>query len=243
MNSNGDLEDRLKSAERPIVLDLFSGTGSGTQAFRESDKYDVIGIDIMARPNDDLVMDIMNIRASMFRKYDIRLIWASPPCVSFSKASNKDNWRHKEAYSMPKRQEAFKGIQLVYKTLYIVECANPDFWFMENPKGELEKVLGRPQAQKIKEFKKNNHPKYYNMRRFQGYITLCSFGHDYMKPTMLYGDHPRGFNYKYCGKGRNCHNSSPRGGGLGIQGKSDHDSRSNLPRGLSEHIKECLEAE
>lgn len=243
MNTNNDLEDRLKSSEKPIVLDLFSGSGSATKAFRESDKYDVVGIDIVARPNNDLVMDIMDLRASIFRKYDIRLIWASPPCVSFSKASNKDNWRHKESYSTPTSKKAFKGIQLVYKTLYIVECASPDFWFMENPKGGLETVLGRPQAHKIKEFKKNNHPKYYTLRRFAGYITLCRYGHDCMKPTMLYGEHPDSFKYKYCGKGLNCHNASPRGGGLGLQGFKSHEDRSKMPRGLSEYIKECLELE
>lgn len=220
-----------KTQEKKKVLDLFSGTGGFSQAFRESDEYDVVEVDNNEAGDfdPDIEADIMQLSADELPDADIVL--ASPPCKSFSMGSIGHHWhKHTEEVRLPESETAYIGVQLVYKALWLIRQIEPDYWFLENPRAGLRKVLGNP----------------------QGTVSWCQYwterdakekGVPVMKPTDLWGEHPEEFDYEFCGNGQDCHESSPRGSQTGTQGKDSAADRAAIPYGLSKAIKDAVEKE
>jgi len=210
------------------ALDLFSGTGSATKYFRESDNWEVIGYDISPDREEDIEIDILDLSPDQIEK-DIDFVWASPPCKSFSVANIYNNWSKKNnELRLPKSNKALNGVRLVYKTLYIIECLKPEYWFMENPRGGMRKIIGEPQHDKRKP----------NMsdKDNAGTITYCQYGDNRMKPTDLWGSHPHSFEYRYCGNGMDCHQSAKRGSNAGTQGRKKGSDRWRVPDGLAREV-------
>lgn len=193
------------------VLDLFSGLGGFSVAFKEYGHV-VCTVDFDSKFTPDIVADIMTLRVSDLNPpYDIVL--ASPPCQCFSIASCSTHW---VIPGFPKTQEAKDAIQLVYKTLELIDDLNPKFWIMENPRGMLRKILKQPKAT----------------------ITLCQYGDTRMKPTDLWGNFPDSIIRPKCKNGDSCHVRAPRGSKTpgSTQGYTDKAVRALIPRGLSEAI-------
>ena len=67
---------------KPLVLDLFSGTGSATQPFVECGKHRVVRIDIAGKP--DIRADVRHLPLGPNLRPEF--VWASPPCEEFSDA-------------------------------------------------------------------------------------------------------------------------------------------------------------
>lgn len=204
-----------------VALDLFSGTGSATKAFAESDDWRVVRVEkadeLVEKYGAEIHADILNLQPSDFPE-EVDFVWASPPCTSFSIASVGHHWN---GFPMPKTVDAVKGVQLVFKTLYLIENLNPDYWFLENPMGQLRNVIGRPSGQ----------------------VTYCQYGDYRMKPTDLWGVHPSSFDYRRCSNGSGCHESAPRGSDHSGTQSSDMDSveRARVPFGLSKSILQAVE--
>jgi site-specific DNA-cytosine methylase len=175
------------------VLDLFSGLGGWSKAFVERG-HRVVTIDIEPKFKPTICKDIMTLTAEDIPDFDeIDLILASPPCNCFSVASI---YRHWNKDGTPKDQRTLDAIKLVRHTLDIIESLNPTFWFMENPRGMLRKVIGLPTST----------------------ITQCQYGRGIMKSTDLWGEFPKSFVPKKCNNRDSCHASAKRGSHSGTQG-------------------------
>jgi site-specific DNA-cytosine methylase len=108
----------------PLLLELFSGTGSVGKVAAEMG-YDVISLDRDMEAT--IQMDIMNWDYQNFPKPVIDVIWASPPCTEYSHAKRRGE--RKIAYAN----------RIVNKTLWLIQKLNPPVWIMENPQTGLLK--------------------------------------------------------------------------------------------------------
>ena len=145
------------------------------------------------------------------------VIWASPPCTGFSVAAIGHHWSGgKEAY-IPKTETAKLGIELVKKTLEIINYYNPKYWFMENPRGVLRKL---PVVQGLKKHT----------------VTYCQYGDERMKPTDIWTNSNVWIPRPMCKNGDSCHVSAPRGSRTGTQGRVNAYERSKIPYELCKEI-------
>ena len=71
----------------PLLLELFSGTGSIGRAFRDQ-SWEVFAVDLDPKAAADLHIDILDITPAMLPA-QIDCIWASPPCTHYSRARTK----------------------------------------------------------------------------------------------------------------------------------------------------------
>ena len=203
------------------VLDLFAGLGGFSQAFVESERWNVTTVEIEERFDPDIVADVFELRPSDFdTEFDVVL--ASPPCTQFSfAASSLERFVDGE----PQTDDARDAVALVYHTLGLIRGLSPDYWFLENPQGWLRQVIGDPDAR----------------------VTFCQYGADWMKPTDLWGDHPDAWMPRSCSYGDDCHayNTDQEHGGLGdcaASGTRDSSERAKIPHALSESILSSIEA-
>ena len=214
------------------AIDLFSGTGSATKYFRQSEHWVCQGVDINPEKEEDIQKDILELKLEDIKK-DVDFVWASPPCKSFSIANLYNNWeKRNERLQLPKSQKSLKGVRMVFKTLYLIQNLEPDYWFMENPRGGMRSIIGEPQKHR----RDKNKPD----RENPGTVTYCQYGDNRMKPTDLWGEHPDAFEYRFCGNGEDCHQSTGRGSLKGTQGRNKGAERWRLPDGLAKHVFETV---
>jgi len=195
------------------VLDLFCGLGGFSQAFADSDRWDVTTVDIEDKFDPDITADVMNLRPSDFAGQDFDVMLASPPCTDFSPVA----WSHGKRFSRdgePLTEDAQESVALVYHTLGLVRALRPTYWFVENPRGALRWLIGKP----------------------QGTVDQCAYDHYTKKPTDLWGDHPP-MTYHRCE-----HNTHTRDGITDFErGPSDPSDRAEMPQELSDAIREACE--
>lgn len=207
------------------VLELFAGSRSiGKVA--ESLGFEVYSSDIQNFDGINYSVDILDFDPTLV-PFTPDIIWASPPCTFFSVASIGYHW-HKD--NSPKSANAIKGVEIVAKTLEIINFfldINPDLiWFVENPTGKLRKLpIVRGEFDRAT-------------------VNYCKYGDDRFKSTDIWtnnlvsiynpkGWRPRSKCYK---SNKNCkHQPAPRGSRTGTQGRQGSYDRSKLPPDL------CLE--
>lgn len=209
------------------ILELFSGMESFSKAARARG-HKTFTIDIDKKFNPDLVLDILDFNISMLPKEfrQPNIIWASPPCTTFSVASIRHYW--KEGY--PKNSKTFIGLAIVAKTVELIKELKPDFFIIENPRGMLrkQKLLGSIHRDTV---------------------TYCQYGAKTQKPTDLWNN-LKGHKFKpVCKPGANCHERASRGARAGIQainnsfsdlGSRGKELRAIVPKELClEIIKFC----
>ena len=203
-----------------VILDLFAGTGSATQAFEDAGHH-VVKVELDPRHDADYHYDV-----ALLTPTDVHqmcggrpdFIWASPPCTAFSVASIGHHWGGGHRVYEPKTLAARQSIDLVRHTLGLIEAVNPRWWLMENPRGVLRKMAAMA-----------------DLTRWT--VTYCQYGDERMKPTDLWGKMPPGWTPKpMCKNGATCHASAPRGARTGTQGRSGAVNRSRVPLGLSREV-------
>lgn len=207
-------------------LDLFSGTRSIAKAFKLRG-YETFTIELdRQHKNIDWYADIMEVTAKdiieRFGKPDV--IWASPPCTSYSIAAISHH-RVKEANGnlAPKSDFAKLSDELIQHTLDLIKELNPKYFFIENPRGGLRKM----------NFMKDL-PRYT--------VTYCQYGDTRMKPTDIWTNHPNPQFKPMCHNGDSCHEKAPRGSKTGTQGLKGAVERSVIPEKLCLHIADiCKE--
>jgi hypothetical protein len=222
------------------VLDLFSGLGGWSQAFKDRG-HEVVTVDIEERFKPDIVADVMNLTTKDFEKYgQFDVILASPPCNCFSVMTISKNWKIEGGVPYPKRRETKDAMNLVKHTLNLIDGLNPRWWILENPRGML----------RMQTFMKGYVRKT---------ITQCQYGKKYMKPTDLWGVFPGSFIAKKCKNGASCHLKTRRSARHGIEdnrktseiwslgGMKENvalsELRSMIPYGLSLAVCEACEKE
>lgn len=178
------------------VLELFSGTASFSKAAAQLG-HEVFTIDVNSIFNPNLCKDILDLTSQeiieQFGYPDF--IWASPPCTTFSVASLKYYWKD----GKPLNEKTLKGIEIVKKTIKLIQELNPKFFVIENPRGMLRKqdfmqILNRTT------------------------VTYCQYGLQYQKATDLWHNLNSWQPKPVCSPKSPCHVRSPRGSQQGIQG-------------------------
>jgi len=192
------------------VLDLFAGLGGFSQAFEDSERWDVTTVEISPEFDPDVVADVFDLKPSDFDT-DFDVILASPPCTEFSPAQNLNGAHEPDG----------DAVALVYHTLGLIRGIDPHFWFVENPRGRLRSIIGRPQQT----------------------VTYCQYGEARMKPTDLWGGHPDAFVGRRCDYGDNCHTNNQAGTNqMQKEGMKTAAERSKVPHKLSKSIRDACEA-
>ena len=201
------------------VLELFAGSRSFSKVAEEMG-METFCVDIKPFDNIDYVTDILDFDINKV-PFKPDIIWASPPCTYFSVASIGHHWNKDNT---PKTKEAVLGCQIVVQTLRIIDKLQPDFYFIENPRGKLRKL----------EFMKPIP---------RATVTYCQYGDTRMKPTDIWTNHlyaplfATGWNPKpICKNGDPCHTAAPRGSTTGTQGLKGNYLRSIVPYELCKEI-------
>jgi len=121
------------------VLELFSGTASFSK-IAKARGHETFTIDNNPAHNPDWCVDIRKIsREDILERFgEPDIIWASPPCQHFSIACHK-HWRQRRPLPQTKG-----SIELISHTIKLILDLFPKFWFLENPRGRLRFVLGKP---------------------------------------------------------------------------------------------------
>lgn len=209
------------------TIELFCGTKSFSKVM-EKHGHKTFTVDFDKRFNPDLCIDVLDFNMSMipeeFKQPDI--IWASPPCTTFSVASICHYWDN----GKPKNDKCLHGILIVKKTIQIINDLKPKYWFIENPRGMLRKqefMQGLP----------------------RNTITYCQYGAKTQKPTDIWTNFKEWIPKPKCKPGANCHERASRGSRNGIQGINNSFSnlgskgriqRAVIPPALFEEILEVI---
>lgn len=170
--------------------------------------------------------DIMEVTAKdiieRFGRPDV--IWASPPCTSYSIAAiSHHRKKNVETGSLdPVSDFAKLSDELVKHTLELIKELKPKYWFIENPRGGMRKM----------DFMQGL-PRYT--------VTYCQYGDTRMKPTDIWTNHPNPQFKPMCHNGDPCHEKAPRGSKTGTQGLKGAVQRSVIPEELCLHIADiCM---
>jgi hypothetical protein len=203
------------------LLELFAGSRSVGKAAEELG-MNVFSSDLEPFDNIDYVANILDFDVTQV-PFVPDVIWASPPCTSFSVASIGHHW-HKD--HTPKTESALLGVAIAQKTLDIIQHflkLNPEMiFYVENPRGKLRKLP------LVKDYERTT-------------VMYCQYGDNRMKPTDVWSNNiysllnPEGFEPKTCFNGnRTCHHDiAPRGSKTGgTQGLKGAYNRSKIPNQL-----------
>lgn len=222
------------------VLDLCSGTGSATAAFKEAG-HDVVTLELDPDFDADLCMDVRafaldpigHLRRVRPDGWRPDFIWASPPCTVFSLAGKASRWvqlaepwpaHPRYGRRVPNDEAARLGCQVVEACLDAIEALQPLAWLMENPRAGLRTMR----------FMQDRAPAPVT-------VTYCQYGEDRMKPTDLWGVMPSSWQPRpACKNGDSCHEAAPRGSKTGTQGIQGAKARSMVPAELSAEICAAL---
>jgi len=209
-----------------IIFDLFSGTGSATQAFKEAQqKVYTFELDTYFQADENV--DVFDLTVDYLKEVygHPDFVWASPPCTAFSVASIGHHWSISEEKHFPKTQAAIESQELVAHTRSLLEGLNPTFGFLiENPRGMLRKL-----------------PVVAGLQRQT--VTYCQYGDTRMKPTDLWGAVPNWTPRPMCKNGAPCHEAAPRGSKTGTQGLKGSKERSRVPYGLGVELLQAMMGE
>ena len=202
------------------VLELFSGTGVLSAAFRERG-HRTLTVDWEESHKPDLKADIGTLSADdvvrLFGRPDV--IWASPDCTTYSVMCIS---RHRDGVK-PKSEYAARCDRVNAHVCDFIRQLKPKAWFIENPVGMLRKM---PFIQKLLEDTGG--------RRHT--VTYCQYGERRQKPTDIFTNHPDPQFRPPCRRGDKCHDAAPRGSRTGTQGLKGKALRAKLPKELCDHV-------
>lgn len=169
----------------------------------------------------DLAIDILDFTPNMC-PFIPDVIWASPPCESFSIASVGHHWTKGFEFK-PKTKNAEFGIRLLNHTHNLIRqflVINPKLiWYVENPRGKMRKA-----------------PQWKNLDHVRHSVTYCQYGDTRMKPTDIWTNNIKWQPRPMCKNGMPCHTAAPRGSSTGTQGRSTYLERSKIPPELCDEI-------
>jgi hypothetical protein len=200
------------------LLELFSGTGSISKVFK-AHGWQTFTVDTDFDCHPDLCWPVEWIHSwDITDRFIPDVIWASPPCTTFSVASIGKHWNPDHT---PKTKQSTDAIELVRKTIELINELKPKYWFIENPRGMMRTL-----------------PMMFELPRYT--VTYCQYGDTRMKPTDVWTNHPNPNFKPMCKNGDTCHEPAPRGSRTGTQGLLSARERGRIPSGFCEYIYELV---
>lgn len=211
------------------VVEFFCGTKSISKAFKKAG-HKTLTLDFDNYHKPDICKSILDFDIKDLDGFKPDIIWASPPCTTFSVMSNFNYWD----FPYPKNSKASINLAFVLKTLEMIDELKPKYWFIENPRGLLRK------------FK-------FMMKLPRKTVTYCQYGAEYMKPTDIWTNATHWIPRKMCNNGDTCHEEARRGMKTGVQGKKgglrassgwrkeDRVARAIIPKELCDEIVKVCE--
>lgn len=194
------------------VLELFAGSRSIGKACEELG-YEVFSSDITPFDKIDYAIDILQFDVNNV-PFVPDIIWASPPCTSYSVAGISHHRRDGKPISELAIQSDIIMIKL-YDLIHHFINQNPKLiYYIENPRGMLRKM---------------DFMDVYPIRQT---ITYCQYGDTRMKPTDIWTNNQNWNPRPMCKNGDTCHESAPRGSRTGTQGLKSDYNRSKIPHEL-----------
>jgi site-specific DNA-cytosine methylase len=170
------------------VLELFSGTKSIGKVCDQLG-WESVSVDLLL-PADHQV-DIMDFDYKQYPKDNFDIVWASPPCTSYSRLQCAWIGRERQGKIFTKEdieKMMIEADKMVLKALEIIEYFNCEYWFLENPQtGRL----------KDRDFMKDIP--FYDV----SYCMYSDWG--YEKRTRIWTN-KKDFNNKICDKSGSCGN-------------------------------------
>ena len=143
------------------LLELFSGTQSVSRVARRLG-WDCVTLDIDPTYSPDLCMSVLDFQEQGYPRDHFDLVWASPPCESYSCANNRFG-------RVPDHEAAMaKADELVRKTARILQHFSAA-WVVENPLGS--RLWRREVAQEL--------------GGCAAKVAYCQYGFPYRKLTRL----------------------------------------------------------
>ena len=211
---------KSRSKDKMKVLELFAGSRSIGKVCDEKG-YDIFSSDWKLFDGIDYAVDVLDFDVSKV-PFVPDVIWASPPCTTFSVASIGRYWNKDRT---PKHEKAELGINLLIKTISIIKhfkAINPNLvWYIENPRGMMRKMSI-----------------WDNIMHVRHTVTYCQYGDTRMKPTDIWTNNTDWSPRPSCKNGDSCHISAPRGSRTGTQGLKGNYERSIVPRELCKEVME-----
>ena len=203
------------------TLELFCGTKSFSKVAKELG-HKTYTVDSDPQHNPDDVRDIFSIPDI----YSFDVIWASPPCESFSVASIGKHW---QGTYEPKSEQAKISLKLLEHTIMLIANSGCEYWFIENPRCVTRKIIDPM-------FKK------YHMKPIRHTITYCQYGDTRMKPTDIWTNCFEWQPKPVCKNGDPCHEKAPRGSRTGTQGIKGARDRGVIPPALFYEIFNSIDS-
>lgn len=217
------------------TIELFSGTKSFSKVM-ETHGHETFTVDNDPSLEPDLVvnLDVTPYRELAVPYFSADMLWASPPCTTFSVASISHYWTE----GRPKNEKALEGIRILGSAIKIIAISNPRWWFLENPRGMMRKV--------IDEVFQKHGVSYYKRHT----VSYCQYGSKIMKPTDIWTNASWWSPRMICKPGAACHERADRGSKTGVQGIYSLDwerargnsatARGVIPPALFEEILEQM---
>lgn len=179
------------------TIELFAGTKSFSKVMAKHG-HETFTIDNDPTLEPDLCISIHDFK---YGGGQMDVLWASPPCTTFSVASISHYWTE----GKPKNQKALDGIRILKKTIELIKEIQPKYWFIENPRGMMRKVIDDIFKEVgITDYKRNT-------------VSYCQYGSKIMKPTDIWTN-LKDWKGKFCKNGSPCHERAGRGSKTGVQG-------------------------
>jgi len=188
------------------VVDLCSGLGGSSQAFVDAGD-EVIRVDIDRGFKPTIQADVQNL--PIRSDFKPELVIFCPPCQTFSVSSIPFHWN---LDGTPKLLGQ-RMIQLVKNGLAEIQRIKPDRWIMENPRGMLRTIIGKPRST----------------------IRMSDYGGKAKKPTDLWGN----VNLPMLPAMRSWI-KAPRGSHRGTESQQTAAQRAKWPYGLSQAVRNSL---
>jgi len=196
------------------LLDLFSGTHSVANAAKELG-YEVTTLDLA---DSDINCDILDWDYTIYPRKHWDVIFASPPCNTFSCAKRSNIGRYGITQMTIDQDIEKLGLPLLRKTEEIINYFEPTYYFIENPQtGRMKEYVDKP---------------FYDV----DYCRYCDWG--YKKRTRIFTN-KTDFTPKLCLKSNVCenmvgtrHKKRATGGTKTQGGQADINLRYRIPNQL-----------
>lgn len=193
---------------KPLFFEGFSGSGDlGKELERQGFAVVTSDLEHQSTHQGDLLEIPLE---KIYNRGEFFGMHFSPPCTTFSVASIGTHWGPNKT---PKTEAGRIGLQLLNRTVQLINYFKPRFFTIENPRGMMRKMPIMDQF--------DRHTIWY-----------CQYGDERAKPTDIWFNRwPKELPILSCKNGNpDCdHERAPRGSKTGTQGRKNAYERSRFP--------------